>query len=86
MYSMFGIVHKSRDGLGGEGGSAKKSRNITRGGRGVSERITKSLFYLIRNCFYVVKTITRGEGGQPKNHETSQGGRGGPKIGKNAIT
>ena len=32
---IIGIVHKSRDGLGGMGGSAKKSRNITKGGRGV---------------------------------------------------
>ena len=49
-------------------------------GRGVSQKLTKSIFYLIRNCCYVVRKLTWGRGGvSQKLTKPDKGGRGGRK-------
>ena len=62
---------------GGRGGQQKTDETWQ---GGISQKMTKSIFYLIRNCCYVVRNLTWGRGGvSQKLTNPDKGGRGGRK-------
>ena len=57
--------------------------SCARGGGGVSQKLTKSIFYLIRNCCYVVRNLTWGRGGV--SHKLTKPDKGGGGVEKRPI-